>query len=89
MLFGRKEYEGLCSREIGDPDACRAAVMVPFWHECHGCSSDQFHVQFLPTSWRLSMDLGLAWLLGLSVVHSSVLHPEELLVSLIALSQMP
>lgn len=35
------------------------------------------------------MDLGLAWLLGLSVVHSSVLHPEELLVSLIALSQMP
>lgn len=35
------------------------------------------------------MDLGLAWLLGLSVVYSSVLHPEELLVSLIALSQMP
>lgn len=44
---------------------CRAAVMVPFWHECHSCSSDQFHVQFPPTSWLLSMDLGLAWLLGL------------------------
>lgn len=63
--------------------------MMAFCHERHSCSSDQLHDQFLPTSWLLPMDLGLAWLLGLSVVYPSVLHPEELLLSLLALSQMP
>lgn len=57
VLLGRKAYEGLC-RWVTRAH-CHDTVIMTFWHECHSCSSDRFHVQFFPASCLLLMDLGL------------------------------